>query len=605
MLQRNGILQETTIKAIQESCAQSSTASEETNKRLNQVFEEKNHCKRDRDCLDQDIKKLFNVYQNMKPQPEGHTLQSSYQQDIKPAALLGNKARSPSQYHDGDNMSYSEKEALKPLPEASSWPKFSGTGEYDHMELIDYIDGLFIDVPSIPDYWITAILNTAFKRHASIWYTEMKEIHGGGTGQDGRVKKSKSIAMMRNHKLQIQMAGELEHALKCRCDQNCTLEDSANTLKDVRMKMNIGKYSPYKRSGFKEEQPFRVEFKDQPRERVSQLAKKKNSCHNWGSTEHYSNCPKAKNKVYAIVKVPEEESPIEDSESDFMGDAIREQSHADQDPREELLVQYQQETPLEIQDIQLEAGMPQDTANKNLCKHTQNSQTFLLTQTTGMAYIHGIAKKMTVCIDNSQHPFIIDSGAHFPIIARNYLDHQFPNWEKQLLPTKEKNFKSASGKMTSIGKIIKEIIIPHRKGNIRFNPEFGVLEDSHIQGLLLETDYQRMYGIHLYNSESRHFPIGTTKEKKLSLEIYQISTHDPLEELLNQFREGQLSTTLTSKQKLSLLKMLRRNRQAFAIGEGSLGIIRHHDIELYLNVERPYPPILRKPPYPASLETRK
>ncbi|MBW0506618.1 hypothetical protein O181_046333 [Austropuccinia psidii MF-1] len=46
------------------------------------------------------------------------------------------------------------------------------------MGLIDYIDGLFIDVPSIPDYWITARPNQAFKVHASIWYTEMKEIHG-------------------------------------------------------------------------------------------------------------------------------------------------------------------------------------------------------------------------------------------------------------------------------------------------------------------------------------------------------------------------------------------------------------------------------------------
>ncbi|MBW0555896.1 hypothetical protein O181_095611 [Austropuccinia psidii MF-1] len=89
-----------------------------------------------------------------------------------------NKARSPSQYQDGDNMSYSEKEALKQLPEASSWPKFSGTGEYDHMELIDYIDGLFIYVPSIPDYCSSARLNTDFKGHASIWYTEMKEIYG-------------------------------------------------------------------------------------------------------------------------------------------------------------------------------------------------------------------------------------------------------------------------------------------------------------------------------------------------------------------------------------------------------------------------------------------
>ncbi|MBW0522144.1 hypothetical protein O181_061859 [Austropuccinia psidii MF-1] len=172
---------------------------------------------------------------------------------------------------------------------------------------------------------------------------------------------------------------------------------------------------------------------------------------------------------------------------------------------------------------------------------------------------------MTVFIDNSQHLFIIDSGAHCSIVARNYLDHHFPNWENQLLPTKAKNFKSASGKMTSIGKIITEIIIPHRKGNIRLNPEFFRLADAHIQGLLLGTDYQRMYVVYIYNSKNRHINIGTNKGKKFLLDIYQISTHDPLEQLLNEFREGQVSTTLNSKQKLSLLKMLRKNRPAFAM----------------------------------------
>ncbi|MBW0487415.1 hypothetical protein O181_027130 [Austropuccinia psidii MF-1] len=33
--------------------------------------------------------------------------------------------------------------------------------------------------------------------------------------------------------------------------------------------------------------------------------------------------------------------------------------------------------------------------------------------------------------------------------------------------------------------------------------------------------------------------------------------------------------------------------------------MRGHDIELYLDFERPYPPILRRPPYPASWENRK
>ncbi|MBW0467316.1 hypothetical protein O181_007031 [Austropuccinia psidii MF-1] len=171
--------------------------------------------------------------------------------------------------------------------------------------------------------------------------------------------------------------------------------------------------------------------------------------------------------------------------------------------------------------------MPQDTANKNLCKHTQDAQTFLVTPTKGMAYIHGTATKMTDCIDNAQHPLIIDSVAHFSMVAR-------------------------------------------KKGNIRLKPEFVVLDDSHIQGFLLGTDYQRMNGIDIYNSKNRDITIGTNEEKKFSLDIYNISAQDPLEELLNEFREGQLSTTLTSKQRLSLLNMLSKNRTRFAIGEEPL-----------------------------------
>ncbi|MBW0514608.1 hypothetical protein O181_054323 [Austropuccinia psidii MF-1] len=145
------------VKILQDGHAQLRKASEETNKRHNIVFEEQHHSRRDRDCLDQDIKSLFNVYHNIKTQPQGHVMDNPYHPDeIRPDFMLGNKARSPSQYQVGDNISYSEKEALKHLPEASIWPKFSGTGEYYYMELIYHIDGLFIDVPRIPDYWITA-----------------------------------------------------------------------------------------------------------------------------------------------------------------------------------------------------------------------------------------------------------------------------------------------------------------------------------------------------------------------------------------------------------------------------------------------------------------
>ncbi|MBW0495698.1 hypothetical protein O181_035413 [Austropuccinia psidii MF-1] len=84
-----------------------------------------------------------------------------------------------------------------------------------------------------------------------------------------------------------------------------------------------------------------------------------------------------------------------------------------------------------------------------------------------------------------------------------------------------------------------------------------------------------------------------------------MSNQDPLEELLNELQEGQFSSNLTSKESLRLLKIPSKNRPAFAIGEEPLSKIRGNDIEIYLDVERPYPPMIRRPPYPAILKTRK
>ncbi|MBW0465075.1 hypothetical protein O181_004790 [Austropuccinia psidii MF-1] len=254
--------------------------------------------------------------------------------------------------------------------------------------------------------------------------------------------------------------------------------------------------------------PFKmVENQDKPRENVAEVTKSKKSCHNCGSRDHYAkNCQKKKKKIYAIEQVPEEEIQAEDSESYPISYCIRENSDDDQDPIEEFLVEHQEATQLKIQEIQLEAGLPQDTANRNLCKHTQDVQTLLVTPTKGMGHIHEKATKMTICVENAQSKFIIDNGVHFSIFSKEY-------WENQLFQTKAKSFESESGKMTSIGTIIKEIIITHRKGNIKLNPEFLVLEDSHIQKFLLGTDYQRIYGIDIYKNKNRNITIGTKKEK--------------------------------------------------------------------------------------------
>ncbi|MBW0484820.1 hypothetical protein O181_024535 [Austropuccinia psidii MF-1] len=63
---------------------------------------------------------------------------------------------------------------------------------------------------------------------------------------------------MSNHKLLMQIPGELELSVKCRWNHNCTLDAIANTFQCIRKRTNIGKYSPYESSGFKAKQPLMV-----------------------------------------------------------------------------------------------------------------------------------------------------------------------------------------------------------------------------------------------------------------------------------------------------------------------------------------------------------
>ncbi|MBW0498888.1 hypothetical protein O181_038603 [Austropuccinia psidii MF-1] len=155
---------------------------------------------------------------------------------------------------------------------------------------------------------------------------------------------------------------------------------------------------------------------------------------------------------------------------------------------------------------------------------------------------------MNFCIYNDQHPLIIENGANFSIMAREYLEKYSPNWEKKLFSKKAKSFKRASGKMTSIGTIIKEIITTHRQGHIGLNPEFGVLEDAHIQGFLLETDYQRMYGIVITTVRTGILPWVKTRKTNFHLKYTRFIAKIPSKNyLINSKREDLMLTLLVNR----------------------------------------------------------
>ncbi|MBW0530758.1 hypothetical protein O181_070473 [Austropuccinia psidii MF-1] len=56
--------------------------------------------------------------------------------------------------------------------------------------------------------------------------------------------------------------------------------------------------------------------------------------------------------------------------------------------------------------------------------------------------------------------------------------------------------------------------------------------------------------------------------------------------------------------KEELIKISFQYREAFASDNEQLGAIKGHEVDIMLNVESPYPPLLRRTAYPASPRAR-
>ncbi|MBW0557367.1 hypothetical protein O181_097082 [Austropuccinia psidii MF-1] len=104
-----------------------------------------------------------------------------------------------------------------------------------------------------------------------------------------------------------------------------------------------------------------------------------------------------------------------------------------------------------------------------------------------------------------------------------------------------------------------------------------------------------MYGIDLHNNKDRYFTIGDNKCQKFALLPFKRQIT---------LKEAEISLHLTDKQENEVSSLLYDHRGAFASDKEPLGAIIGHEVDIILNIERPYPPLLRRPAYPASPQSR-
>ncbi|MBW0515618.1 hypothetical protein O181_055333 [Austropuccinia psidii MF-1] len=122
-----------------------------------------------------------------------------------------------------------------------------------------------------------------------------------------------------------------------------------------------------------------------------------------------------------------------------------------------------------------------------------------------------------------------------------------------------------------------------------------------------------MYGIDLHNNKDRYFTIGDNKHQKFTCLPFKkqitINKVSPVNLELEKFKSEKLNETeislhLTDKHESELSAFSYDQKEAFASDREPLGAIVGHEVEIILNIERAYPPLLRRLAYPAILKSR-
>ncbi|MBW0529701.1 hypothetical protein O181_069416 [Austropuccinia psidii MF-1] len=122
-----------------------------------------------------------------------------------------------------------------------------------------------------------------------------------------------------------------------------------------------------------------------------------------------------------------------------------------------------------------------------------------------------------------------------------------------------------------------------------------------------------MYGIDLNNNKDRYFTIEDNENKKFAFSPFKrqikVNKVSSVNLYLEKFKSEQLNEAernfhLTEKQQSELSSLLYYHKEAFASDKEPLGAIVLHEVDIILNIERPYPPLLRIPAYPASPKSK-
>ncbi|MBW0515569.1 hypothetical protein O181_055284 [Austropuccinia psidii MF-1] len=371
-----------------------------------------------------------------------------------------------------------------------------------------------------------------------------------------------------------QFRGDLEHSVKSRTIEQSSAEDMINILEEVTTRPRIGSRRVNIKTRFNT--PLK-DYLDKNTKGNSNNIKYNSTyvmrkCHIFQSTTYLANtCPRKEkiNEIY-IEKEPDVEK------DDLIED--------DSDEKSSIFSEYSKDIEnknVTFDMMESHSHFPQLRNGQIDLSKIQDAQLMRTKPKRGKGNTAGNSCITELVINNKPTKLLLGREAFCSCVGKSFLKTCVPNFEDQLLPIDGIKFKSQSSPMKVLGIFESTFISPQINGNLRITVKFLDMEKFSSTHFILGNDY---------------LIITVNKLLQVNLELERFKSE--------QLNEAESSIHLTDKQESELSALLYDHKEAFASDKEPLGEIIGHEVDIILNIERPYPPLLRRPAYPASPKSR-
>ncbi|MBW0524884.1 hypothetical protein O181_064599 [Austropuccinia psidii MF-1] len=193
-----------------------------------------------------------------------------------------------------------------------------------------------------------------------------------------------------------------------------------------------------------------------------------------------------------------------------------------------------------------------------------------------------IFAKSSKDIENINSTFVI-MELYSHLHSKSFLKTCVPNFEDQLLAIDGIKLNSATNPMKGLGVFETSVIFPNINGNLRITVEYVTMENCSSTHFLFGNDYLNI-------------KITVNKVSPVNLDLEKCKSE--------QLNDAEISLHLSDKQENGCYALLHDHKEAFVSYKEPLRTIIGHEVDITLNIERPYPARLRRLAHPASPKSR-